>query len=133
MYLNLKISYQALFRLIGFIIIFWGILKLLSTYNNLSSIMIIIFGFFFALWQVFNISESFSLEPVTYDTRSIEELEDHNLREKIQFLNAAENQLLVKFTQGEISGNEFKNRVEVLEGMKNNTINALPQQIYNHY
>ena len=95
-YIDFKISQKTLVRFLGLFSILAVFIKLMNMYYDKNAILIIsMFSFFIFIYFLLELTSNMSNESIKYDNRSLIKIEEDNIKQKMQLLNAAQNQIIL--------------------------------------
>lgn len=116
-YIDFKISQKTLVRFLGLFSILAVFIKLMNMYYDKNAILIIsMFSFFIFIYFLLELTSNMSNESIKYDNRSLTKIEEDNIKQKVQLLNAAQNQIILDHASN--FDNDLIQKLESLEQIK---------------
>ena len=128
-YIDFKISLKTLTRFGGLISLLFVFINLISKYNNNSVITLIsCVSFFIGIYFLLDLTSTMTSESLKYDKRTLDEIEQSSIVQKIHLLNAAQNELLFKYVSDDnIHISDLYTKMDNIEALKT----GFEEQLYN--
>lgn len=125
-YIDFKISLKSLIRFGGLSFCLYMIIMLSTKFADNDLIMIIsCFSFFIAMYFLIDATSTMSSESIKYDKRTITEIEQDNLINSIHLINAAQNAVILKYVNDDLSLSNLEDKLENLNQMKTSLVHKL--------